>query len=134
MLAQDQGVTRDEIGIWRTTGLFAKLDGRQYDLDDAHSFIQQIKTRLDAIRKPTTTKRMILQSMWKIPTNDILERLATMPKNLVVIGDKRIMFGFASHEIRNYTTGDSTGNYKWTDFLGFLEDSLKRHSTIGAQI
>lgn len=72
--------------------------------------------------------------MWRIPTNDILMRLATMPRNIVILGDKRIMFGFASHEIKNYTTGDLTANFKWTNLLTFLEDSLKRHGTIGASI
>lgn len=60
LLAQEHGITRDEIGIWRTTGLYSKLDGRYYDLDDAHSFIRDIKKRLDLIRKPTLTKRMVL--------------------------------------------------------------------------
>lgn len=132
--AQDQGMTRDEIGVWQATGLFNKLDGRHYDMDEAESFIKQISKRLDIIRRPTLKKKMIIHSMWRVPTNDILQRLATMPRNLVVLGDKRIMFGYASHEISTYTTGDSTANFKWTNLLDFLEDSLKRHGTIGATI
>lgn len=133
-MAGDSGITRDEIGVWVNTGLLAKLDGRHYDLDEADTFIREIKTRLEVIRKPTLTKRMVLHTMWRIPTNDILSRFATIPKNLVVIGDKRIMFAYARHEIKTYTTGDSSPNFKWTNLLDFLEDAIKRHSTIGASI
>lgn len=34
-MAEMTGITRDEIGVWNDTGLFAKLDGRGFDLDEA---------------------------------------------------------------------------------------------------
>lgn len=54
--ASDTGITRDEIGVWCHTGLFTKLDGRLYDLDDAVSFLSEIKKRLQIIRSPTLKK------------------------------------------------------------------------------
>lgn len=77
---------------------------------------------------------MITNTMWKVPTNDILSRFATMPHNLVVIGEKRITVAYARHEIDIYTTGDASSNYKWYNLLEFLEETMKRHCTIGAKI
>jgi hypothetical protein len=132
LLADNTGITRDEIGVHQATGLFSKLNGRAFDLDEADSFVKNIKKRLDIIRRPTMTKKMLMGTMWSIPTTDLLLRFATMPRNVVVLGDKRITFGYASHEIKTYVTGDTTGNFRWTNLLEFLEDSLKKHMTIGA--
>lgn len=107
------GMTRDEIGVWAITGLLSKLDGRIYDLDEAELFVKNIKMRLDIIRAPTLTKRLVRMSVWKIPTNDLLTRFATLPTNLVVIGDRRLTFAYARHEIATYTTGNFTGIFTW---------------------
>lgn len=49
------------------------------------------------IRRPTLTKKILLNTMWKTPTIDLLNRFATLPRNVVVLGDKRIHFAFAKH-------------------------------------
>lgn len=132
--AKETGITRDEIGVWAITGLLTKLDGRTYDLDEAQRFVSNIVQRLNILRAPTLTKRMLELSVWKIPTNDLLTRFAAMPTNLVVIGDKRLTFAYARHEIKSYTTGCNTGIFVWQNLLSFLEDGIKKYATIGAKI
>jgi hypothetical protein len=73
-------------------------------------------------------------TIWKIPTNDILTRFASMPTNLVVVGTKRLYFAYAKNEIKTYSTGLATSIFKWDQLLKFLELSLKRHATIGSNI
>lgn len=128
------GMTRDEIGIWRITGLLSKLDGRLYDIDEAESFVSNITKRLDIIREPTLKKKVLAQNVWKIPTNALLTKFASMPTNLVVIGDRRLSFAYAKHEIKTYTTGLATGIFKWDELLSFMQDALKRYASIGSKI
>jgi hypothetical protein len=89
---------------------------------------------LNIIRKPTLKKKVLKLSVWKIPVHDILTKFATLPTNLVVIGDRRLTFAYAKHEIKTYTTGNSTGVFSWEKLIEFLERSLKQHATIGARI
>lgn len=57
-----------------------------------------------------------------------------MPTNIVILGARRVMFGYAKHELKTYVTGDTTGNFRWDNLVDFLEDVLKRHATIGASV
>lgn len=132
--AEMTGITRDEIGVWHHTGLFARLDGRAFDIDDGLKFVSDIQKRLDTIRRPTLTKKILQASIWKIPITDLLTRFASLPRNVVVLGDRRINFAYAKHELKNYITGILTRNFKWDELVGHLEDAIKRHATIGANV
>lgn len=48
------GITRDEISIYRASGLLENLKGRSLNLDEVASFIRTIKATVHAIRRPLT--------------------------------------------------------------------------------
>lgn len=63
-----------------------------------------------------------------------MDRFGHLSKNLVVIGDKRLTVCYLKHSMPGYTTGLPTVTYKWPEFLEFVEETLKKHCSIGATI
>jgi hypothetical protein len=59
---------------------------------------------------------------------------ATITKNILILGDKRLTFLYAKYKINNYMTEFSTANYRWNDLVEYLEVALKLHSTIGVVV
>ena len=127
-------MTRDEISVRRASGHLDCLDGRLFDIDQAKRYINNLKNKIDRLREPTLDRNVIMQTMWKLPIDQVLSRFATIDRNVMILGDKRLTFLYAKHSIANYTTGLGTANYRWDDMIDFLEVALKLHATIGAYI
>lgn len=132
--ASRTGITRDEISIFNCSGDLDKLHRTHFDLDEAESFVNTIKTRLDTLRKPLMKRELIQDTLWTVSVNEIATRFANMPTNLLILGDKRLTFCYAKHQLATYTTGLQTASYRWNELVSFLEESIKKHATIGAKV
>jgi hypothetical protein len=109
------------------------LDGRKFDIDVAKSFVKMMKNVFETLVAPTREAEVILGTIWKVPTDKLMERFGHLSRNIVVIGDKRTTVCYCKHMMM-YTTGLTTGVYRWNELLNHVESTIKLNCSIGATI
>ena len=64
----------------------------------------------------------------------MLEQFLQIPTNIVVIGQKKIAFGYARNTVDSKVTGFQSYQFKWSNLLTTLELLIKKHATINSTV
>ena len=131
--AQNRGMTRDEVSFHRLAGEFDDLEGQKLTKQSGGNVAKTFKKILNTLRGPLLRhKSFMRQTQWVLPTAYIFRFVATIPHNLVIIGENRITFAYARHKLSSYVTCAPSIPYKWSELLYTLERALKLHGTCNA--
>ena len=94
----------------------------------------ELKEKLDALREPMLSRKLIRSTVKKVSTTAILKKFSYLRNNIVVIGDKAMCIAYAKHKMSNYTTGIKTRQFSWSNIINELETNIKKYCTIGSTV
>lgn len=90
--------------------------------------------QLTTIRNPMLSTSFVQQTVFQIPTNELLQRFIKLQTNIVVIGEKFMTIAYARAKDLKYVSAVRTRNYKWCNVVTYLEEVIKKHCCPGANV
>lgn len=69
-----------------------------------------------------------------MPTFNLIKNFVNLPYNTIIIGPKTMTIAYARPDIPGLTTTHTSKSFQWHNMISVLQEFIKKHATIGAQI